>query len=60
MFNKKIIIGAILTALSGPCIYTPLFRSEPFVELVSLFFGLLLLIFGGVALAKGIKEYFNA
>ena len=61
MFNKKIVIGGILTALSGPCIYHPnSFYPDPSVELVSLFLGLLLLIFGGVSLAKGIKEYFNA
>jgi hypothetical protein len=61
MFNKKIIIGAILTAFSGPCIYHPHgFSPDPFVETVSLFLGILLFIFGAVALAKGIKEYFNA
>ena len=70
MFNKKIIIGGILTALSVLLIaqsYNPAYSSSGFgfssrgayfkPEPLSL--GILILIFGGITLAKGIKEYFG-
>jgi len=64
MFNIKIIIGGILTALSGPFLYYPLYpryRGNPDQPEAGffLFIGLLLLIFGGTVLAKGIKEYWR-
>jgi drug/metabolite transporter (DMT)-like permease len=64
IFNKKIVIGAILTAIGVFFLarsYHPAFSGIGYTgahfEPALLSTGILMLIFGGILLAKGIKEY---
>ena len=55
----KIIIGGILVAFSGPCLPLTYRDSggDPFIHWIILSLASLILIFGSLILAKGIKEY---
>ena len=57
----KIIIGGILVAFSGPCL--PLLYRDSggdlFINWIILSLASLILIFGSLILAKGVKEYLN-